>query len=99
MEKEIKIELLNKLIVSLKSKKIIYLSGICIHVKYLFSCGEITYDEKQFLLTFILQNKPKIFKKFYNYLQNFLGSYYFWPPKNKEVRIKWLNYQINKLNK
>lgn len=64
-----------------------------------FSCREITYEEKQFLLIFILQNKPKIFKKFYNYLQNFLGSDYFWPPENNEIRIKWLNYQINKLNK
>lgn len=40
-----------------------------------------------------------MFKKFYNYLQNFLESDYFWPPENNEVRIKWLNYQINKLNK
>ena len=45
-------------------------------------------------------HRPKVFEKFYNYKQVFSSSFlFFWKPGNDKIRVKWLNYQINKLNK
>jgi hypothetical protein len=63
-------------------------TGLCFLITELHSEGLITEKEREKLRFYVSMHRP-IAPKW--------EHYYFWQPRNKESRIKWLNEQINKL--
>jgi hypothetical protein len=62
-------------------------TGLCFLIRELWYNDTITEKERDKLQYYISMHRP-IAPKW--------EHYYFWQPRNKEVRIKWLNEQINK---
>ena len=63
-------------------------TGLCFLITQLHYEGIITEEERDNLQFYLSTHRP-IAPKW--------EHYYFWQPRNKEVRIKWLNEQIDKL--
>lgn len=100
MEKEEIIKILELLILYINNKDNPRQPGLCFYLKKLYLEKNITYREHLLLRDYIYMHRPKVFEKFYNYKQVFSSSFlFFWKPGNDKIRVKWLNYQINKLNK
>lgn len=49
------------------------------------------------VLSFIQENRPKWYQRFYNYSYRHMD--YYWPTEDKKVRIKFLKYHIKRLKK
>ena len=101
MEKEKIIKLFKLLLSYIENNNNPRCSGLCVYINDFFYQDEspLSFQDRMFLREYINKNRPKIFRKFYSFKQYFKNSDYFWEPGNDEIRIKWLNYQINKLNK
>lgn len=70
-------------------------SGLCVYIACLAHRDIITLEEEKVLNTFIRDNKPKRFRRFYK--KACKNSAWYWEAYDAKIRVKWLNYHINKL--
>jgi hypothetical protein len=80
-----------------------YCGGLCSVIHYLYHNDEITFDERDRLLNYLSDNKPRNAKirekKFVGQCDHEgwnLGIHW-WKPKAVKPRINWLNKQIDKV--
>lgn len=70
-------------------------NGLCCFVDNVQYTKKITSMEWDRLIDFIHNNRPRFGQRFYSI--RCMKSPYFWPPRNKKIRIRWLKYHIKKL--
>ena len=62
-------------------------TGICFLTRQLCDKGIITEEEQTELLQYINIHRPKM---------GTFEKYYFWPPREQEPRLHWINQQLKK---
>lgn len=70
--------------------------GLCRVCHSLYANLIISSNEYSELEYFINHNRPKWYQKYYSYKER--DSVYFWKWGDFKIRLKWINYQIRKIN-
>lgn len=82
---------LRELLTVVRDNRQLFATGLCSLVTQLYHTNQITLPERRALNKFIDSNPPR------NLWSSDLG--YYWKPFLWSPRLRWLNEQINKLNK
>jgi len=83
------------LIVMLEHKEF-FIAGLCAWANSLYNNKLINASEVAVLLKYIHHNRPKWYQKGLGYSYKRRNRQYYWIPYQIKIRIKWLEYHIQK---
>ncbi len=99
---------IKELLEQLKQKLIIgnpyYQSGICNVISGMYQIHIITFEERNFLRDYVMENKPSIFNQYKEFMNNkyWTGEMHWWGkifvyPETKQIRIDFITALIDNI--